>query len=118
MAKALESPVQQIAFSPSSAINAVITDDRSGKKNPRTTDIPIPLMNVQQTYVIPANSRGFSMKLLLGKLSLKFDPGDDFREIAAGSSYELEKISPDAGTITLYFKSSKDNDTLQVESWS
>lgn len=118
MAKMLESPVVQLTIPSGTSVNAVITDDRSGKKIGKTVNTSIPTMNTEVSYVIPSTARGFSAKLILGILSIRFNLTDDYKIVSAGNTYDIEKISPDAGTITLYVKSSKDSDTLQVESWS
>ncbi len=56
--------------------------------------------------------------MLLGTMSLRFAASGDYRTVFAGGSYDLEKISPDAPPLILYVKSSKPNDTLQVETWA
>ena len=116
--KALESPVGLVTLAPGAQVDATIIDDRSGKKDPITVNTPMPLNGTEYSYALPLESRGFYAKLILGKLSLRFSNTADYLEISPGGTYSLEKISPDAAAITLYFKSTKDNDILQVESWS
>jgi hypothetical protein len=118
MTKALESPVGLVTLAPGAQVDAVITDDRSGKKVGTVVNTAMAVAGQEYTYAIPLEARGFSARLLLGIMSLRFAASGDYRTIYAGGSYDLEKISPDAGAITLYVKSSKPNDTLQVETWA
>lgn len=117
MPKALESPLSAVSFAGAS-IDTVMTDDRSGLKIGEVFAIPIPLQDVEDTFVLPAEVRAFTAKLVLGKLSIRFSATSDYATRSPGSAYVSGKISPDAPTLTLYFKSSKDDDTLEIETWT
>lgn len=116
MPKALESPVAQISFG-NASIDTVMTDDRSGLKVGAVIVIPVPTADTQQTYALPSEVRAFTAKMTLGKLSIKFQASGDYATRSPGSAYVSGKISPDAGTTTLYFESTKDADSLEIETW-
>ena len=118
MPKALESPVAQISFAGAS-IDTVMTDDRSGLKIGAVFSVPMAVADTEYTLALPSEVRAFTAKLQVpGKLSIRFSNSGDYATRSPGSAYISGKISPDATSLTLYFKSSHPSDTLEVETWT
>ena len=118
MPKALESPAIQVSFAGAN-LDTTVTDDRSGLKIGAVFAVSMPTADVEYTLALPAEVRAFTAKLRVpGALSIKFQPTGDYATRAPGTVYVSGKISPDAGSLTLYFKSSKPDDTLEVETWT
>ncbi len=99
------------------SLSAIITEDRSGLTPSTIFAEPIPTANIEQSYTMPAGTRAFNLRLREnGKLSLRHLMSGDYREIPPGNTY-VSQVYPDPTSITIYFKSSKDADILEIETW-
>lgn len=100
-----------------SPVDAVIVDDKSGLTSGEIIIIPVPTADTELTYALPAGVKAFVAKLLVGKLSIRFTGSGDYATRSPGTGYVSGRLSAGASPMTLYFKSSKNSDTMEIETW-
>jgi hypothetical protein len=87
-------------------------------KNPMIITVATPLANTEQSQAIPLGAKKIVLRSQLNAiLQVGYASGGPYFTFAAGAVQEINQIDP-AVAVTLYFKSSKNSDTLYIEYWS
>lgn len=94
---------------------------------PTIQNITVPTADTEQSVAIPAGSKGFRAKLRSqnnnppGRLQIAFQAGQSniaYLTVSPGAWYiPPAELDTNAG-LTMYFRSSKDQQVLEIESWS
>jgi hypothetical protein len=92
-----------------------------GLATPTVTNVAIPTANTEQSHMFAATVKKFIIKSReRGKLQIAYSSGQTgtkYITVRPGSIYCMDDLQL-AGVLTLYFRSSKANDVLEVESWA
>lgn len=96
-------------------VNAIIDLDLPG--TPGIVNIETTNLNTEYSYILPIDTKKFSIQARLGRLKLAFNSGDTnitYITINYGCSYVVENIKTSS---TLYFQSNKANDIVEINTW-
>jgi len=108
-----DSAGHELDINPDGSVNAVI----KGAQTPTIKNITAVLANTEYSQAIPNNSKKFRIKARNNaKLQLYFaSAAADIITILPGNSYLEDKLT--TNNLTLYFKSSKAGEVVEIVSW-
>jgi hypothetical protein len=87
-------------------------------KNPVILPVSIPLANTEQSQAIPLGTKKVSLKSKTdANLLIGYTAGGPYFLVPAGALQEINQLDSTVA-ITLYFKSSKNSDILEIEYWA
>lgn len=100
------------------SINVEIADPTT----PKIVNISVPLANTEQSYLLPANTKRFVMRVRDGLAQIKLayvsgTTGTVYRTVDMGASYESGLIDAPSG-FTVYFQLTKASKIIEIESWA
>lgn len=105
-----------MAVNPDGSINTVT----SGPGTPTIANVSMAVAGTEYSYAFPANTKKFTIQSRNdGKLKIAFTAGQSatqYISISAGAAYSEESVK--LVSVTLYFQSSKNADTLEILSWA
>jgi len=109
-------------FSPSGASPITGSTTLVGKKTPTIQNLSMPTSGTEYSFSIPASSVAIEfMSRECGKIQFAFtatESGTTFRTVWPGAEYPIENLDASNGAITVYVQSTKDNDVLEIVSWT
>lgn len=105
--------VYVIGGSISVTVNGVLT--------PTITNISIPLLGVEQSHTFSSTTKRFSIKLR-DTASLKYSytlgqSGTNYVTVPVGCELTEDNLAL-AGSLTIYFQTNKNSQTLEIKSWT
>ena len=109
-------------FSPSGASPIVGTTTIAGKTTPAIQNLSMPTAGTEYSFTIPAGAVAaefFSREC--GKLQFSFvatQSGTTYRTVFPGAEYQIDLLDAGNAAITVYIQSTKDNDILEIVTWS
>lgn len=110
MPKAIESPTQQVYIAGPSPLPVSF----QGATSASVVEIAVPAANTEQSYVLSASVKAFTVKLREGRLDIGYASGGPYLPVSPGGSISSRDLGPGLA-MTIYFKSSKPTDVLYLE---
>jgi len=108
-----DSAGHELDINPDGSVNAVV----KGAQTPSIFNVTAILANIEYSQAIPNNSKKFRIKARTNaKLELYFaSAAADIITVLPGNSYKEENLT--TNNLTLYFKSSKAGEVIEILSW-
>jgi len=98
---------------------SVIKDSTNLVTLPVIANISVPTANIEQSYSLPSNTKRFKLQARGdSKIQLAYTNGQtnvQFITVFPGNDYNEINIE---GSLTLYFRTNKNNETIEILSWS
>jgi hypothetical protein len=100
-------------------INSDGTIDTNVLVSPQIVNVSLSLANTEYFYTFPANTRRFEIRARSGLLKISYEPGNTLSSgyftIGRGCTYLIENIRYSGN---IYLNSSKDDDIIEIMSWT